>query len=123
MAIFKTIKAWQKADDLVVKVYDKTKDFPRHELYGLTSQLRRSAVSVCANIAEGAGRGSLRDYIRFLNVAKGSLSEVEYLLHISHRLGYLSSQEYFDFSSFQSEAAKILTGFIRAKQRQLQQES
>ncbi len=107
MAIFKTIKAWQKADDLVVKIYDKTKNFPRHELYGLTSQLRRASISVCANIAEGAGRGSLRDYIRFLHIAKGSLSELEYLLHISHRLRDLSSDEYDDFASFQSEASNF----------------
>jgi four helix bundle protein len=122
MSNFKTLQTWKKADDLVVKIYDKSKDFPRYELYGLTSQLRRASVSVCANIAEGSGRGSLGDYIRFLLIAKGSLSEVEYLLHLAHRLGYLSSQEYDDFASLQSETAKMLTGFIKAKQRQQRQE-
>lgn len=118
MARFKDLKAWQKADDLVVKVYEKSKDFPSDERYGLTSQMRRAAVSVCANIAEGAGRGSISDYIRFLYIAKGSLSELEYLLHISHRLGYLSSEEYRALTSVQSESARLLTGFIRSKQRQ-----
>ena len=83
MPDFKDIKAWQKADDLVVEVYEKTKDFPREELYGLTSQMRRAAISVCANIAEGSGRGSLSDYCRFLFIAQGSLSELESKAHCS----------------------------------------
>lgn len=120
MPDFKDIKAWQKADDLVVEVYEKTKDFPPEERYGLTAQMRRAAVSVCANIAEGSGRGSLADYIRFLFIAQGSLSELEYLLHIAHRLGYWSHEVYRQFGSFQAEAAKLLRGFIKAKQRQQQ---
>ncbi len=91
---FHTIAAWQKADDLVVKIYKVTQNFPRHELYGLTSQLRRAAVSVPANIAEGSGRRTKRDYIRFLYNAKGSLTELEYLIHISHRLGYFTNEEF-----------------------------
>ena len=63
---FYTIVAWQQADDFVIVIYQITQKFPRHELYGLTSQLRRAAVSVAANIAEGSGRRTLRDYIRFL---------------------------------------------------------
>jgi len=97
-----------------VEVYKKTKDFPREELYGLTSQMRRAAISVCANIAEGSGRGSLSDYCRFLFIAQGSLSELEYLLHIAHRLGYLSNAAYRHLASLQSEAAKLLRGFIKA---------
>ena len=120
MPDFKDIKAWQKADDLVVEVYEKTKDFPPEERYGLTAQMRRAAVSVCANIAEGSGRGSLSDYIRFLFIAQGSLSELEYLLHIAHRLRYLSDEAYRHLASLQSEAAKLLSGFIKAKQRQQQ---
>ena len=103
-----------------MEVYEKTQDFPWEELYGLTSQMRRSAISVCANIAEGSGRGSLSDSIRFLFIAQGSLSELEYLLHIAHRLGYFSLEVYRHFASFQSEAAKLLRGFIRAKQQQQQ---
>ena len=118
MPNFKAIKAWQKADDLVVEVYNRTKSFPPDERYGLTSQMRRAAVSVCANIAEGSGRGSLADYIRFLFIAQGSQSELEYLLHISHRLGYLSKTVYEDLSDRQSQAGRMLRGFITAKQRQ-----
>lgn len=120
MPDFKDIKAWQKADDLVVEVYENTQSFPREELYGLTAQMRRAAVSVCANIAEGSGRGSLSDYIRFLFIARGSLSELEYLLHIAHRLRYLSDPVYRHLAALQSEAAKLLSGFIKAKQRQQQ---
>ena len=118
MPDFKDIKAWQKADDLVVEVYNKTQSFPPDERYGLTSQIRRAAISVCANIAEGSGRGSLADYIRFLFIASGSQSELEYLLHIAHRLGYLSVDFYQHLSLHQSEAARLLRGFLRAKQRQ-----
>ena len=121
MPDFKHIKAWQKADDLVIKVYDRTKSFPSDERYGLTSQMRRAAISVCANIAEGSGRGSLADYIRFLFIAQGSQSELEYLLHIAHRLGYLDKDVYHDLSVHQSEAAKLLRGFIRAKSQRLNQ--
>ena len=91
---FYTIVAWQKGDDLVVKIYQVTQRFPRHELYGLTSQMRRAAISVPANIAEGSGRRTIRDYIRFLYNAKGSLTELEYFVHISHRLGYLTEEDF-----------------------------
>ena len=118
MPDFKTIKAWQKADDLVVEVYEKTSQFPPSERYGLTSQMRRAAISVCANIAQGSGRGSIADYIRFLFIAQGSQSELEYLLHIAHRLGYLSQDDFHHLSLHQSQAARLLRGFISAKQRQ-----
>ena len=118
MPDFKTIKAWQKADDLTVEVYEKTRDFPSDERFGLTSQMRRAAVSVGANIAEGSGRGSLADYIRFLFIAQGSLSELEYLLHLAHRLRYFSEKDYDELSARQSETARLLHGFISAKQRQ-----
>ncbi|MBI1925600.1 four helix bundle protein [Candidatus Poribacteria bacterium] len=105
-----------------MEVYEETKDFPPEERYGLTAQMRRAAVSVCANMAEvgalWARRGSLSDDIRFLFIAQGSLSELESLLHIAHRLSYLSHEAYRQFASFQSEAAKRLSGLIKAKQRQ-----
>ena len=83
---FKKIKARQHADDLAVTVYIKTRNFPRDELYGLTSQLRRAAVSVAANIAEGSSREHKKEYLNFLYIARGSISEVEYLLHLSNRV-------------------------------------
>jgi four helix bundle protein len=83
------LRAWQQAIDLVELVYHETRGFPDDERYGLTSQMRRAAVSVPSNIAEGAGRGSTKDFIRFLMIARGSLSELETQLIISQRLGYI----------------------------------
>ena len=91
---FFTIAAWQRADDLTVKIYQTTQTFPPQERYGLVSQMQRSAVSVAANIAEGSGRRTLADYIRFLFIAKGSLTEVEYYIHLAQRLSYLSSESH-----------------------------
>jgi len=80
---------WKLADDLTVLIYERTRRFPKEELYGLTSQVRRAASSVPANIAEGSARESQRDYLHFLYIARGSLTEAQYFLHLSHRLGYL----------------------------------
>ena len=86
---FRKIIAWQKADDLTVEVYHLTKNFPKEELYGLTSQIRRASVSVPANIAEGSTRNHQKEYLQFLFIAKSSLAEVEYYLHLAKRLGYI----------------------------------
>ena len=80
---FFTIAVWQRADDLTVKIYQTTQTFLPQEHYGLISQMQRSAVSVAANIAEGSGRRTLAAYIRFLFIAKGSLTEVEYYIHLA----------------------------------------
>src|SRR5438046_7107973 len=93
MRDYTKIEAWRLADDLTVAVYGRTRLFPREEIYGLTSQLRRAAYSVPANIVEGASRKSERDYLHFLYIARGSLSETQYFLHLAQRLGYLSLQE------------------------------
>ena len=77
-----------------MKIYQTTQTFPPQDRYGLISQMQRSAVSVAANIAEGSGRRTLADYIRFLFIAKGSLTEVEYYIHLAQRLGYLSSESH-----------------------------
>lgn len=115
---FKNIKAWQHADDLVFQVYAKTKDFPKEELYGLTSQIHRSAVSVPTNIAEGASRQYKREYLQFLYVARGSLVETEYLLHVSHRLKYLTDAEYKEIEVLREESAKTLYGLIAAVEKE-----
>jgi len=117
---FKAIKAWQKADDLAVKVYEATGKFPRHQLYTLTNQMQRSAISVPANIAEGSGRATTADYLRFLHIAKGSLFELEYYIHLAGRLGYLSVTDGEALASLQAETARILVGFIKAKLKQLE---
>ena len=107
MRDYRKIQAWQEADELAVAVYKATAEFPREELYGLTSQLRRAVVSVAANIVEGSARGTQKDYLHFLHMARGSLSEVQYLIHLAGRLSYLAGAE--------SEAleARIKSAFVR----------
>ena len=80
--------------------------------------MQKAAVSVAANIAEGSGRRTLRDYLRFLYIAKGSLTELEYYIHLSRRLGYLSLTDHQRLSALQDETARVLTGFIRFKEQE-----
>jgi four helix bundle protein len=115
---FFNIKAWQKADDLTVGVYQVTQSFPRDQRFSLTNQMQRAAVSVAANIAEGSGRATVPDNLRFLYIARGSLREVEYYLHLTKRLGYLNESDHQQLTEIQDETAKVLTGFIRFKQRE-----
>src|SRR6266480_4683491 len=93
MRDYTKIDAWRLADDLTVAVYEHTRSFPKQEIYGLTNQLRRASYSVPANIVEGASRESKKDYLHFLYIARGSLSETQYFIHLAQRLGYLSSPE------------------------------
>ena len=93
MRDYTKIKAWQLADDLTESVYERTRSFPREEVYGLSSQLRRASYSVPANIVEGASRESKRDYLHFLYIARGSLSETQYFIHLARRLNYLSYED------------------------------
>ena len=112
MRQFRNILAWQKADDLVIEIYKITKDFPRDELYSLVSQMRRSATSVAANIAEGSSRSTTKDYLHFLNIAKSSLTELEYYLHLTNRLGYLDEINYERLDKQQDETARLIYGLI-----------
>jgi four helix bundle protein len=121
MRDFRKIMAWEKADDLVVLIYEVTKAFPREELYGLTSQLRRAVVSVAANIAEGSGKQYLKEFRQFLYTARASLSEVEYYIHLSHRLGYLDGEKVAGLEEARKDAAKVLQGFINAIEEQIKQ--
>jgi four helix bundle protein len=111
---FRKITAWQKADDLAVKIYEVTKSFPKDEIYALTSQLRRAAVSVPANIAEGSSTNHKKEYLRFLYYAKSSLGEVDYYLHLARRLAYLSTESYQECFLMKEEAARTLQGLIDA---------
>ena len=89
MKDFKKQKVWQKSHRLTLDIYKATANFPREELYGLTNQLRRSCASIPANIAEGCGRNSDADFSRFLQIAMGSATELEYHLLLSHDLGII----------------------------------
>lgn len=87
------LEIWKRGIDLVTKIYKLTKKFPEEELYGLTSQMRRAAISYPSNISEGAARDSINDYIRFLYISMGSLSELETQIIISEKLGYVKNSK------------------------------
>jgi four helix bundle protein len=106
---FRDLLVWQKAMVLVTNVYSLAKRFPKDELFGLTSQMRRSAVSVPSNIAEGYGRRSTQDYVRFLQISLGSLYELQTQLEIAGNLGYVSHDETKDILSTAREIERMLT--------------
>ncbi len=118
MRDYTKIKAWEAADDLTVSIYDHTKTFPKEEVYGLTNQLRRSAYSVPANIAEGSARESKKDYLHFLYIARGSLTEAQYFVHLSHRIGYLSDEEFATLGDHIKGTFARLHGLIKAVQKE-----
>ena len=107
-----------RSDDLTVAIYERTRTFPKEEIYGLTSQLRRAAYSVPANVVEGSARESKRDYLHFLCIARGSLSETQYFLHLSHRLGYLSDSHYQILGEQVKATFRCLRGLIQAVERE-----
>ncbi len=109
---FKKIIAWELSHKFTLEVYKSTKNFPKEESYGVTSQLRRAAVSVPTNIAEGATRNSNKEYLQFLYIAKGSLAEAEYLIFLSQSLGYLNDSEYQELNKKCQECAKTLYGLM-----------
>lgn len=111
---FRSLKAWQKAYDLALEIYKITKDFPRTEVYGLTSQIQRASISVSANIAEGYERNHRKEYIQFLMIAKGSLGEVETHLMFARDLGYITSEKYIELEEQRQEAGKVLRGLIKS---------
>jgi len=106
--------AWRKSMDLVVLVYKATEGFPRHELYGLTSQIRRAASSVPANIAEGQGRRSKTEFRQFLGNARGSLLELDTHLELALRLNYLTPTQHGRINDQLIEVGKILNGLLRS---------
>jgi four helix bundle protein len=108
------LRAFELADSLTMLVYQVTAGFPREEVFGLTSQLRRAAVSAASNIVEGCARDSEADYLRFLNIAFGSLRELHYQLNLSKRLGYLHSEDSSLIEPKVEEAEKVLNGLIRS---------
>jgi four helix bundle protein len=114
---YQQLIAWKKAIALVTNIYSVTAAFPRAEVYGLTSQLRRAAVSVPSNIAEGQGRATKGEFIQFLGHSRGSLFEVETQLEISRNLGYITSERQTYLSNELSEVGRILNGLITSLQQ------
>ena len=110
---FRDLKVWQKAHQLTLSIYRTTTCFPVEEKYGLITQLRRSAVSIAANIAEGCGRGSDPDFGRFLQVAMGSASELEYELLLSHELGFVDASLHQELFQRTTEVKRMLTSLLQ----------
>jgi len=113
MQDFKKLKVWEKGHQLTLAAYKITATFPKAELYGLTSQIRRSAASIPANISEGCGRSGSAELARFLQIAMGSASELEYHLLLAHDLEYVSTSEYESLAGMVVEVKRMLTSLIK----------
>jgi len=110
---YRNLVVWQRSIELALDVYRCTKTFPRDETYGLVSQMRRAAVSVPSNIAEGKGRHSPEELVQFLFHARGSLLEVQTQITIAHRLGYLGTTDAGELETKSAEVGRLLNGLIR----------
>ncbi len=113
MRDFRELRVWQNAHQLTLDVYGLTVSFPKSELYGLTSQLRRAASSIPTNIAEGSARGSSKDFGRFLQIALGSATETEYLLLLSKDLNFITIEDYNIANQQTVEIKRMLVAFIK----------
>ena len=114
MQDFKKLLVWRKAHELAVQIYRSTTSFPRSEMFGLTAQLRRAAVSVSANIAEGCGRKGDRDFGRYLQVSMSSACELEYHFLLARDLGYVAEDAYQGLHDATVEVKRMLAGFLKA---------
>lgn len=108
---FKGLKIWQNSKNLVIDIYRKTENFPKEKFFGLTNQIRKSAVSIPSNIAEGCGRNSDKDLIRFLDIANGSSFELETQLIIAYELNYIDEEDFKYFDDRLSQIQKMNYGF------------
>jgi four helix bundle protein len=111
---YQDLKVWQKALELTLEVYRRTQHFPNQEMYGLTNQMRRAAVSIASNIAEGKGRSSDRDFALFLCYARGSLHELETVALIAQDLGYIRRDAAKAVEALAAETGKMLNGLINS---------
>ena len=112
MRNYRELKVWQKAHEFTLNVYKLTQNFPRPEVYGLTSQLRRAVSSIPTNIVEGCGRNGDADFARFLDISLGSANEVDYQVLLAKDLGYLRVNDYETLAKEMAEIQKMLTTFI-----------
>jgi len=117
MEDFKDLKVWSKAHALTLAIYKSTRQFPREEIYGLTSQIRRASASIGANIAEGCGRRSDPEMKRFIQIARGSASELEYHLLLARDLEFLKADEFKDLESKILEIQRMLASLTQSLQR------
>jgi len=113
MKDFRTLKVWEKAHALTLAIYKSTEGFPKQEMYALTNQIQRAAVSIPANIAEGCGKDSDAELKRYFLISMGSASELEYLLLLAHDLGYLPENTYQGMNNDLVQIRKMLNAFIQ----------
>jgi four helix bundle protein len=113
MKDFRDLLVWQKSHSLTLAVYKVSAEFPKSELYGLTSQMRRASASIPANIAEGCGKESDADFCRYIQIAMGSASEVDYHLILARDLGFLAESDYQQLNDQTQEIKRMLIGFIK----------
>lgn len=113
MKDFRKLKVWQKSHAVTLEVYQRTKAFPKEELFGLTSQMRRAAPSISANLAEGCGRSGDAELARFVAIAMGSASELEYHTLLAHDLGFLKSEQYGTLLEEIEQVKRMLASFLK----------
>jgi four helix bundle protein len=113
MKDFRQLKVWEKAHQVALAIYKATKEFPKEELYGLTSQIRRASMSIPTNISEGCGRNTDAEFARFLQIAMGSASETEYQLLLSHDLGFLNKEQYDKLNIDVTEVKRMLASLLK----------
>ncbi len=111
---YKELRVWNKSVNLATSVYKKTRSFPKNEIYGITSQIRRSVISISSNIAEGAGRSGKKEFKHFLNISYGSAFELETQIIISKKLGYLQDDEFDLLNELIVEIQKMLYNLIKS---------
>lgn len=112
--MYKDLIAWQKAYKFTLNIYKITKNFPKEELFGITSQMRRAVSSIPANIAEGSMRQSSKEFQQFIRIARGSMAEMEVWMKLSHDLKYISADAFDDLSSQCEEVGKLLNGLLKS---------
>ncbi|MGE3623129.1 MAG: four helix bundle protein [Bdellovibrionales bacterium] len=116
---YRDLEVWQKSVDMVARIYEATKLFPREELYTLTSQIRRAAISIPSNIAEGRGKRSTRDFMRYISIACGSLAELETQLVIAGKLGYLPAHQLDPLFDELARIGRMLNGMLAGLEKRL----
>lgn len=120
MRNYRDLQVWTKAHNLTLGLYRVSQRFPREEIYGITGQLRRAAVSIGANLAEGCGRRTSRELARFVRIALGSASELDYHLLLSRDLGFMTADEFTSASAALTEVRKMLTSFLNSVEEQIE---
>ena len=113
MKTHKDLDVWRKGIDLVTEIYETTKFFPKEELFGITSQIRKSAISIPSNIAEGAGRNHKKEFKQFLYISLGSLNELQTQLIICKNIGYLKEEAYKNFEIKLDDIGRMISGLIK----------